>query len=103
LTVTDSNSLGTCTDTWCDTVSVSHHFVNNVNLYANPASNIISVNIQHIIPPAVLMISDFQGKVIYLNNEAVNGSLSISLNGNASGIYYYRLSDSDSNVIMLHN
>jgi PKD repeat protein len=108
LTVTDSNSIGTCTDTWCDTVSVSHHFVSNVNLFANPASNIITVNIQNIIPPALFMISDLQGREVYLNNAAVNGPFVLSLNGNTSGIYFYTLIDADSNkysgkVIVIHN
>ena len=106
--MTDSNSVGTCTDTWCDTISASHHFVNNVNLFANSVSNSIAVNIQNIVPPAMLMITDVQGRVVYMNNETVNGSFSISINSHVSGIYYYKLSDANSNnyvgkVIVLHN
>jgi PKD repeat protein len=98
LTVTDSNSLGSCTDTWCDTISFSHFFAGNVFLQSNSSANMINVSIQNIMPPAVLFICDSQGRTVYTESNLTNGVYTVNPGSNiGNGIYFYRLTDSGSN------
>ncbi len=92
LTVTDTTSAGTCTDTWCDSVHVAGP-VPPVQIYPNPVINFISVFVQNNGSPVSFNIYDDKGRLVYYKDNVCDGGFSIDADGMSSGFYLYQVHD----------
>jgi hypothetical protein len=91
LTVTDTNSVGNCTDTWCDT-SIVVHFV---QIYPNPVTSRVSVSLGNGSRPVAFQILDDKGRVVFRRDSDSGAGFSVGTEGMSSGIYFYQLIDGD--------
>jgi PKD repeat protein len=94
LTVTDSTSAGSCTDTWCDTLYVTSH----VKVYPNPVNDNVSFSIPGGAESAVIAIHDDKGNQVFRHEATAAGNLTVPTDGLSSGVYFYFVTEGE-NII----
>ena len=93
LTVAISNSGGTCTDTWCDSVHVGTSIGPIVHVHPNPANPFTTLTLQNIFDPATIRIYDITGNLLYRRANLSDGEFDISTVNFKDGLYYYLVED----------
>jgi PKD repeat protein len=93
LTVTTTNSGGTCTDNWCDSITALAPMSGNIMVYPNPANNSVSVFLRNVVNPVTLIISDNTGQSVYRQNNLSSGGFDINTLNLNRGIYFYEIID----------
>ncbi|OYT11428.1 MAG: hypothetical protein B6I19_11440 [Bacteroidetes bacterium 4572_114] len=67
-------------------------------MYPNPAGNQVFVSIHHELTGALLEISDINGKLMY-SEELANPESYVDLSTYTSGMYVFKLMDSNGDII----
>ncbi len=69
-----------------------------VKIFPNPAGNQVFVSIHHELTGALLEISDINGKLMY-SEELANPESYVDLSTYTSGMYVFKLMDSNGDII----
>jgi hypothetical protein len=73
-------------------VSVSDNSFGNIQVYPNPASSNIWVNVNKVSSTGVSVeISTMDGKLLYKSDRLENGKTNIELSNFASGMYFLKV------------
>jgi PKD repeat protein len=115
LTVTNVNGGGSCTDTKCDTVSVTgltgiETYIQNavsVHIYPNPMNEYAIIELTNLNDKADFILYDMDGRVVYKNNEIHNGNFRLETKAITSGLYFYSVNNqnqllSKGKIVIMH-
>ncbi len=83
-----------------DNLSIAEDEIDQVSIYPNPTSGILTVNVSSLdLNSLSIEIVDITGKVIETKSSLTNGNVSFDMTSYANGVYQVRVSSSDKMIV----
>jgi hypothetical protein len=98
-TYTDGNNCAVSDSSLIEVISCvginENSTIGQVNIYPNPANNVINVSMANGTSPVNFTLLSIDGKVVYQLNNVTDKTVAIDISNNSQGIYFLRVATFD--------